>query len=249
VDPRGATVSHAQIESRAVGRRLGLSVVVPAGGGDGRPLLVFLHGRSGSESSELRNGAMYEELAAAGTRAPVIAFPYGGDHSYWHNRRDGRWGDYVIDEVIPEVQRRFHTDPRHVAIGGISMGGFGAFDLARLHPGRFCAVGGHSPAIWQRSGETAPGAFDDSRDFARHDLVASARRSPRAFRGAAMRLDAGRADPFQAGDRAFASALKTARVPVGVFLAAPGGHDDSYWHSHWREYVAFYAKALAGCRP
>jgi S-formylglutathione hydrolase FrmB len=49
--------------------------------------------------------------------------------------------------VIPQVTRRFGTDRRRVAIGGISMGGFGAYDLARLNPGRFCAVGGHSPAL------------------------------------------------------------------------------------------------------
>jgi S-formylglutathione hydrolase FrmB len=49
------------------------------------------------------------------------------------------------------------------------VGGFGAYDLARLNPGRFCAVGGHSPALWRSGGETAPGAVDDAEDFARHD--------------------------------------------------------------------------------
>lgn len=36
-------------------------------------------------------------------KAPIVAFPYGGDHSYWHDRADGSWGRYVTDEVIPEV--------------------------------------------------------------------------------------------------------------------------------------------------
>ena len=45
------------------------------------------------------------------------------------------------------------------------MGGFGALDLALEHPGRFCAVGGHSAALWQRAGATAPGAFDNANDF------------------------------------------------------------------------------------
>lgn len=38
----------------------------------------------------------------------------------------------------------------------------GDHDLAMLHPGRFCAVGGHSPALWFDGGETAPGAFDSA---------------------------------------------------------------------------------------
>ncbi|MBK5221204.1 MAG: alpha/beta hydrolase, partial [Thermoleophilia bacterium] len=74
-------------------------------------------------------------------------------------------------EVIPAVSRRFGTDPRRVAIGGISMGGFGAYDLALKHPGRFCAVSGHSPALWFDGSETAPGAFDDAADFERNDVV------------------------------------------------------------------------------
>ena len=44
---------------------------------------------------------MYSGLAAAAGRAPVIAFPYGGGHSYWHNRRGGAWDRYVVREVIP----------------------------------------------------------------------------------------------------------------------------------------------------
>jgi hypothetical protein len=84
--------------------------------------------------------------ARSAPHAPDIAFPYG-DQSYWHNRADGAWGSYVLDEVIPKALTVLNADPRRVAIGGISMGGFGAYALARLEPGRFCAVGGHSAAI------------------------------------------------------------------------------------------------------
>ena len=173
-----------------------VKVVVPEGDAEGRPLLVFLHGRGGNESSSLRK-PMFDALKALGTRAPIVAFPDGGDHSYWHNRDSGAWGRYVMKEVIPQVVRRFGADRRRVAIGGISMGGFGAFDLARAHPKRFCAVGGHSPAVWRSGGETAPGAFDDAADFARHDVIAGADR----FADQTVWLDAGDGDPFRPGDR------------------------------------------------
>ena len=71
------------------------------------------------------------------------------------------------------------------------MGGFGAYDLARLYPRRFCAVGGHSPALWRTGGETAPGAFDDADDFARHDVIGAARANPDAFGDTRLWLDAG----------------------------------------------------------
>jgi S-formylglutathione hydrolase FrmB len=246
-DKHGASTSHFDIDSRLTHHRLGVSVVVPAGAGDGRPLLVFLHGRNGTENSELRNEAMYAGLAKLGDRAPVVALPYGGKASYWHDRRGGRWDAYVMREVIPAVERRFHTDPRRVAIGGISMGGFGAFDIARAHPGHFCAVGGHSPAIWQTGGETAPGAFDDAADFARNDLVGTARRKPGRFAGPRVWVDAGRTDPFQPGDRAFVQSLKHAGLPISAHLTWLGGHEHSYWQRHWPTYLAFYATALAHC--
>ena len=58
------------------------------------------------------------------------------------------------------------------------MGGFGAYDIALQHPGRFCAVGGHSPALWFDGGETAPGAFDDAADFERNDVVGTVEGTP-----------------------------------------------------------------------
>ena len=32
-------------------------------------------------------------------------FANGGDHSYYHDRADGRWGSYILDEVIPAAAR------------------------------------------------------------------------------------------------------------------------------------------------
>jgi S-formylglutathione hydrolase FrmB len=247
-DRHGARVATLTLDSRAVGDQVHVKVVVPPKAPDrGRALLVFLHGRSGDESSGL-DDSMFASLKRLGPRAPVVAFPYGGDHSYWHDRDDGAWGRYVFDEVIPQVTRRFRTDPRRVAIGGISMGGFGAYDIARLHPGRFCAVGGHSPALWASSGETAPGAFDDADDFAAHDVVGAARTQPAAFAGLPVWLDAGDRDPFGPGDEAFTAALRASGAQL-TSRTWPGGHEHGYWASHWRDYLRFYSAALRSCRP
>jgi S-formylglutathione hydrolase FrmB len=242
----GARVLALSINSEAVGRRLPVRIVVPAGADRGtrRPLLVFLHGRGGSERSSLGE-PLFAALAGLGSRAPIVAFPYGGDHSYWHDRRGGDWGRYVMREVIPAVIRRARADRRRVAIGGISMGGFGAYDLARLHPARFCAAGGHSPALWRSASETASGAFDDAEDFAHHDVIASARAG--AFRTLPVWLDAGDRDPFLGGDDAFVAALRGAGGKVTA-RTWTGGHDGAYWDAHWRDYLRFYARVLGRCR-
>jgi len=244
VDRHGATVASVDIDSKEVGVRLRTTVVVPADRPPGKqPLLVFLHGRSGNSQSELDN-AFFSALASLGSKAPLVAFPNGGNHSYWHDRSEGDWGSYVVREVIPTVVARFGADPKRVAIGGISMGGFGAFDIARLYPGRFCAVGGHSPALWRTGGETAPGAFDNAEDFAKHDVIGAARANPDLYGDARLWLDAGREDPFQPGDRAMVAALGSR---VRAHLKWPGGHEDSYWNRHWPQYARFYAHALASC--
>lgn len=248
-DTAGATVEHFTIKSKAVGRSLPVDVVIPPGADGARrpPMLVFLHGRGGDQGSE-QVDQFFAALAKLGSRAPIVAFPYGGDHSYWHNRAGGDWGSYVVDEVIPQVARRYDADPHRVAIGGISMGGFGAFDLALHYPGRFCAVGGHGPALWQTGGETAPGAFDDAEDFDGNNVIGAAASDPAPFTSQPVWIDAGNEDPFQPGDQAFAQELRTDGADATIKLDRPGGHDSDYWNAHWSEYLRFYAAALAKCQ-
>jgi poly(3-hydroxybutyrate) depolymerase len=249
-DPQGAHVARYAINSRLVGRELDQRLVEPpAGVRPGTGLVVLLHGRGGDQDSSLVDD-FYGALHRLGPRAPAVLFPAGGDHSYWHDRGDGRWGAYVLREAIPEALRRLGGRGRPVAIGGISMGGFGALDLARLHPGRFCAAAGHAPAIWVAGGETADGAFDDAEDFARHDLVATARANPGAWRGTRLWLDAGDRDDFRAGDDAFLAALRAGGRAGGTSISAhiwPGRHTSAYWDGHWPSYLRFYARALAAC--
>jgi S-formylglutathione hydrolase FrmB len=244
-DQRGAMVLRYTIDSPLTHQKLPQAAVEPAGGGAGRPLLVFLHGKGTDQESNLVS-EMFAALARLGRRAPDIVFPYGGDDSYWHDRADGAWGRYVTEEVIPQAVRRLHADPRRVAIGGLSMGGFGAYDIARLHPGAFCAVGADSAALWREGGETAPGAFDDGEDFARHDEIGAARSG--TWNGASrLWLDVGTSDPFRSADTEFVQALRDHGERVS-FHVWPGGHESSYWHRHWSDYLRFYASALAACR-
>jgi S-formylglutathione hydrolase FrmB len=239
----GATIVRYEIRSRFVHRTLAQTAAIPQGAGDGRPLLVFLHGRGAHGNETNSNSSFYAALDALGDRAPVVVFPNGGDASYWHKRASGDWSRYVLDEVIPRAVRRLHADPRRVAIGGISMGGFGAFAIARRRPAGFCAVGGHSPAIWLNAGQSAPGAFDDAGDYARNDVLALARSHARRPWGTAkLWLDGGTGDPFRAGTDAFASALAIKA------RHRPGGHDADYWRANYARYLRFHAAALAACR-
>jgi S-formylglutathione hydrolase FrmB len=235
-DTRGVQVERFTLHSRYVPGARHEVLVRPKGAGPGRPLLVLLHGRGASPDSFLDQG-LAGALRAVGARAPDVLLADGGDASYWHDRRDGRWGTYLLREAIPAAVARLHADGTLVAIGGESMGGFGALDAARLHPRRFCAVGAHSAALWPTGGSTPAGAFDDAADFARHDVIYSQFR----FRGPVW-IDVGDHDPFVASDTEF-GVVHHLRVRVW-----PGSHSGSYWAAHMRAYVRFYAQALRSCR-
>src|SRR6188508_1059984 len=167
------TLTEFVVQSRLLGRPMYEELVTPAGGGKGRPLLVFLHGYGGTPSGTA-DPAFRMALRRLGDRAPVVLFPEG-DTGWWHDRNDGLWGTYVLMEAIPAALRRSGADPDRIAIGGISMGGFGALDLGRLAPEKFCAVGGHSPAVYERRADDTLFAFDNQADFDRHNLLTLAR--------------------------------------------------------------------------
>lgn len=235
------------VDSAAVGRPLEISVIAPAEPrGERPPLLVFLHGAGGSHESFLENDAVLDTLEELGREAPVVAFPEG-EESWWHERDSGMWDEYVVREAIPAVSRRFGTDPRRVAIGGISMGGYGAYHLGLAYPGRFCAVGGHSAGLWLDPSEEFPGAFDDQEDFELHDVLAAVEADPDAFGPVPVWNDYGDQDWFVAGNEAFVTALESSGETPLTAHVWPGGHEETYWNAHWPQYLRFYAKELADC--
>lgn len=241
-----AVVSHFTLESKLVGLSLRQTLVQPDGGGKGRPLLVLLHGYGADPDSWL-SSAFRDAYESLGARAPDVLLVNGNRDSWYHDRASGRWGGYVLREAIPAALRRTGADPARIAIGGISMGGFGALDFAVHQPGRFCAAGGHSAAIWRTAAETPAGAFDDAEDFARNDVLGIAARSTRPFGKTRLWIDVGLADPFLVADRELAHILQ-AKQRLVAFHTFPGGHEGSYWDAHMQSYLRFYASALASCK-
>ena len=176
--------------------------------------------------------SFFDTLKALGAHAPYVLLLDGGDDSYWHNRADGAWGSMVVQEAVPAGIVR--TPEHHVvsdAIGGVSMGGYGALLLGSRYSG-FCAVGAQSPALWLTPGETAPGAFDDAEDYRRNDVFSLRPPHP-------LWIDLGASDPFQDATLAYA---RRAGVHAHV---SPGAHDSDFWDEHMPEFLRFFARACA----
>ena len=191
-------------------------------------MLVLLHGYHSSPSQFLTQ-PFFDTLAALGTRAPEVLLLDGGADSYWHDRGDGRWASMVLQEAIPAGRTRTHAG--RVAIGGISMGGYGAL-LLGSRDRAFCAVGAQSPALWLSPGETAPGAFDDAADYERNDVFKLRPPHP-------LWIDLGASDPFRTATLAYAR-----RAGVRAHLK-PGGHDAELWTAFMPQFIRFFARACA----
>lgn len=251
VDTQGARQSRFVVTSEVLGSepgkpRLVPAVgVIPAGGGEGKPLLVLIAGRDHLLESLLDDG-FYASLAAIGLDAPNIAIVTVDRDSGAHDRDDGKWGTYVADEAIPKAIQQMGADPERVAIGGFDVGGFGALDLARKLPGRYCAVGAHSPEIWARFGDAPKGLFADAADFAAHDLLGLAVDGAFPKLGA-VRIDVGTDDPQVAHVVRFVKGLRDAGQEVAFTKPFEGRGSVAYWKANSGNLLRFYARALADC--
>jgi pimeloyl-ACP methyl ester carboxylesterase len=185
-----------------------------------QPLVVALHGYGGDADWPFNSVHVQRHVAATGLAVATID---GGDF-YWHARRSGIDTSAMVPaDLLPLLAGEGLATDR-IALIGWSMGGYGALLMAsRLGPGRVAGVVATSAALWQSAGDSAPGAFDDSLDFARNDVFASRH----ALAGMPVRLDCGRDDPFIVANRAFARGLPSAAATFDA-----GAHTEQYWTAH-----------------
>ena len=99
-------------------------------------------------------GMCMDRAIAAGAPESILvmidAFTRFGGSLYLNSPANGQYEDYIINELIPYIDRTYRTQPDrdHRAVDGKSSGGFGALALAMRHPEQFSAVGSHSGDIY-----------------------------------------------------------------------------------------------------
>lgn len=226
--------------STAMRTAVGWSLSYPRGFEQGSPLplLLVLHGRGDDHRDAFAGhhlGRFLSATVAAGTPAFAVASVDGGDHTYWHARRSGQDPQaMIINELLPVLAGRgIRTDA--FALGGWSMGGYGALLLAhRLGPERIRCVAVDSPALWSRWQDSAAGAFDGPADFAAYDVLAW--KQPLAF---PVRVSCGTSDPFLPGVQQLLR-----RSPAFVSDLGPGAHDVAWWEHAAPAQLAFVGRIL-----
>jgi acetyl esterase/lipase len=108
---------------------------------DGRlwPILLFLHGRGerGSEGMWQTQIGLPEAVRDHPERWPfVLVMPQCPQAHYWTDPASLELAMAALDQETAE----FQGDPERTYLSGLSLGGYGAWELARLHPHRWAAV-------------------------------------------------------------------------------------------------------------
>lgn len=120
-----------------VDRRYQVFVPSSAAGGRHPPVVVFLHG-----SGERGDDGLKPTLVGVGPylRAhrddfpAIVVFPQAPAGTEWSGNLP------LVEATLDAALRDFRGDPRRVSVTGLSMGGYGVWDVALRTPERFAAL-------------------------------------------------------------------------------------------------------------
>lgn len=253
--------------SQVLGKHTTTQVLLPDVGKPPFATFYLLHGRSDDHTIWLRRTRLEGYVA----KLPLIVVMPDGHRGFYTDNADGpAWAKHIGEELVDVIERTFHARPARGAraIGGLSMGGYGALRVGLAYADRFCSINSHSGAVgWARIRDGVglrqeakrrnwgPVVLAEMlRVFGKgglrggpHDPLVHARKAKRAGRLPRLLLDCGTEDFLLEGNREFVRALSSAKIPH-VYREFPGTHDWDYWDIHIREALAFHAENL-GIRP
>lgn len=253
------------------------------------PVAYYLHGLSGGETDWLSRAAIdavADSLIAAGLPEMIIVMP-DGDDSWYDDIADpmsyatcldsirsesaergcvksARYDTYIARDLVGYVDAHYRTraDAAHRAIGGLSMGGYGAIKLALQFPGEFAAAASHSgvlsprligpnpftlPPRYAATADTLlrlklPGPTVLGRDLGRwldnDPAILAARLQSSGRPIPAIYMDVGSSDPFLHENQAFDFELRRLGI-AHEYHEYPGTHNWRFWSTHVPQSLAW----------
>lgn len=211
------------------------------------PVLYLLHGLSDDHTIWCRRTSIERYVQDL----PLIVVMPDGGRSFYTDAMEGLpYEQHIMRDVIGFVERMFtvRTDRAGRAIGGLSMGGYGALKLAFKYPDLFGSVVAHSGKYDMHSfvHPAAPAEF--KRVFGPHavggpnDIFALAEQIDRDMLPA-IRIDCGVDDGLIEENRAVHAHLDRLGI-AHQYAEYPGEHNWAYWDEHIQEAIRFHWQTL-----
>jgi S-formylglutathione hydrolase FrmB len=263
----GPNVSEHKLASKLMGRDMPYRVIVPVekmvATGTRHPVIYLLHGLTGHFNNWTDLTKLSEYAAAYNV---IIVMPEGGDGWYTDSvsNEKEKWESYIVQELIPEVDKKFKTQPTRDkrAIAGLSMGGFGSLKFGLKYPEKFVLAGSFSGAVsaGQITEKTVPGAIgktidgifgpEGSENRKANDVIGIIRSlTPEKTKEIPfIYFDCGTEDFLFQSNRDFVNLLVEKKVPH-EYRQLPGVHDWKYWDKQVQEFLRLADKFFAGTKP
>ena len=225
------SVVTVEFQSRALDRVSTYTAFVPDAGEPPFALLYQLHGMSDDHRAWLYKS----NLLRAVEGLPLVVVMPSGENSYWV---DG-FERLVVEDVAASVARTWRVRDGRAAIGGLSMGGYGAIRLGLKYPERFASVFAHSSRLPESGDEYDVGVLAARVAGAKGGGAAGAA----AVALPALAFDCGVDDHLIEDSRRFHARLEALGV-AHEYREHAGAHTWDYWNEHVREAVAWHARVL-----
>lgn len=199
---------------------------------DPYPVIYLMHGSNDDDNQWIRLGLsdVLDERILSGEMPPsVVVLPFGNVIANRNRFDTFSWNHIFLNELMPDAEANYNisTESQFRAIGGISRGGFWAYQIAFSNPEMFSAVGGHSAFFDLYHADPA---------FNPLDLALS---NP-GIENMRLWLDRG-VDDFADDGLDIMSERLTQRGVNFTYTVYPAGeHNNDYWSSHIDEYLDFY---------
>ena len=198
---------------------------------------MLLHGSDADDSQWTQLGfidALESAIATGAAPAMIVLMPFGDAIA-----NDNQFGadsyDRLLLELLELAKSQYRVSER-VAIGGISRGGFWAYQLGLRYPAEFVAIGGHSAY------------FDPTHVSPEHNPLNLARHFD-ADGDTVLWLDRGSRDHAADGVERMRLNLRSRDIKH-TYRVYPGGeHQAQSWRQNIGDYLEFYAAALSPTTP
>lgn len=239
--PNGAFFAR---EVAVDGVRHRYQVFVPAtrAGGGRPPVVLFLHGSGerGVDNEKQLAAGLAPYVRARRDRFPaIVVFPQAPEGREWSDHAE------VAFAALEAATREFDGDRAHTSLTGLSMGGYGVWELALRQPQRFAALvpicggitrPGHRPTLYVTAVDGAADPFaETARRLRTHPIW--------IFHGAKDDLVL----PEQS--RRMAAALRAADAPDARYTEFPDANHNSWDPAYATEALWPWLFAQRRARP